>query len=298
MDKSNLGLCCQYLDGGKNILKISSLQLGRYNRGLYSTEKIYNTYRDNLNNLINNLDRVFSEGYTLFRFPSGIFPLFDRVPEDLWNNGEIIGLLRQIGDLVRRYKVRATFHPGQYCSLSSDSIEVVVNSVREIEHHAWIFDQMGLEKSPHYAINVHGGKGDREDNLIRGIFQLNESARSRLTLENCETAYNVGQLYRIYNKTGIPIVWDSHHHIFNDGGMGMEDAMLLAAGTWGEVKPLQHISNSRNPEGTFQKRRAHSDYIEKFPGCQMEMLKSGDVQIDIEAKMKNLSIDRILDEWK
>lgn len=297
MKKSNLGLCCQYMENGKNILKVSGLQLGRYNRGLYSEEKIKQTYVDNVQNLINNLDRVFSEGFTLFRFPSGILPLFDRVPEHLWDNREIKRLLNKLGTLTKSHSVRATFHPGQYCSLSSDSDDVIRNSVSEINHHAWIFDQMGLDATPYYAINVHGGKGDREKNLIKGISWLSDSARARLTLENCETAYSIRQLYRVHEATGVPLVWDSHHHSFKGSGLSDEKAMLLAASTWGKVKPLQHISNSRNPEGTFQKRRAHSDYITEFPGCQLEMLLADEVQVDVEAKLKNDSIDRIMEEY-
>lgn len=297
MKKSNLGLCCHYMEDGKNILKVSGLQLGRYNNGLYTDERISDTYLTNIRNLIINLNRVFSEGFILFRFPSGIFPLFDKVPEHLWDNDEVHGLLAELGDIVRKYNVRATFHPGQYCSLSSDSDDVIRNSVSEINHHAWIFDKMGLPATTHCAINVHGGKGDREANLIKGISWLSDSARNRLTLENCETAYSVKQLHRVYEATGVPVVWDSHHHTFNDGGLTDVQAMELAASTWGKVKPLQHISNSRNKDGNFQKRRAHSDYITEFPECQLEMLLADEVQVDIEAKMKNLAIDKIMEEY-
>ena len=202
--RDNLGLCCQYLDDNdKNILKVSSLQLGRYNKGLYSEEKIKETYFNNLNNLVKNLDFVFSKGYKLFRFPSGIFPLFDKVPQELWDNSINKRLLSKIGKLVKDYEVRATFHPGQFCSLSSDSEDVVINSVIEINHHSWIFDQMGLPASPFCAINVHGGKSDRISNLVNGIGLLDDSARSRLTLENCETSYNTSQLYDVYEQTAM-----------------------------------------------------------------------------------------------
>lgn len=279
------------------MLKVSSLQLGRYNKGLYSEEKVRETYFNNLNNLLKNLEFVFSKGYTLFRFPSGIFPLFDKVPQELWDNGINKRLLSKIGKLVKDYEVRATFHPGQFCSLSSDREDVVINSVIEINHHSWIFDQMGLPASTFCAINVHGGKSDRISNLVNGISLLDKSARSRLTLENCETSYNVSQLYEVYEQTGVPVVWDSHHHSFNDGGLNYTQAMEISMKTWGNVKPLQHISNSRDPEGSFQKRRAHSDYINTIPECQLKGLRSGKIQVDIEAKMKNLAIDKILKDF-
>jgi hypothetical protein len=44
---------------------------------------------------------------------------------------------------------------------------------------------------------------------------------------------------------------------------------------------------------SFQKRRAHSDYIHYVPDVQLSLLKSGLVDLDVEAKMKNLAIDKM-----
>jgi UV DNA damage endonuclease len=298
--RSKLGLCCHYLvlkgKGHVNQLKLRLFQLGRFNSGFYSEDVIKKGYLDNVDVLLNNLPDIFAAGYTNFRFPSGIFPLFDRVPEHLWNNEEVTDKLSSLGDVVREYNVRATFHPGQFCSLSSDNPDVIKSSIVEVNHHAWIFDCMGLPVTPYHAINVHGGKSGRPGTLIESIGNLSDSARGRLTLENDETSYSAQELMEVHEGTGVPIVWDSHHHSFRPGTLSESETMEMCIGTWGNVRPLQHISNSRSAGGSFQQRRSHSDYIEEFPDCQWDALIGDRVDIDIEAKMKNLAIDGVL-EW-
>ena len=52
-----MGLCCQWLEPDKkgrpkNVLVRRNLQLGRFNRGEYSRDRIKKTYVDNLKNLV------------------------------------------------------------------------------------------------------------------------------------------------------------------------------------------------------------------------------------------------------
>ena len=43
---------------------------------------------------------------------------------------------------------------------------------------------------------------------------------------------------------GIPIVFDYHHHKFRNDGESEEEALRLAASTWGDVTPVVHYSES------------------------------------------------------
>ena len=56
-------------------------------------------------------------------------------------------------------------------------------------------------------------------------------------------------------------MFDYHHHKFCTGGIDDEEAMLTAAMTWGNVKPVIHYSQSRAIEhnNTRIKANAHSD---------------------------------------
>jgi len=182
--------------------------------------------------------------------------------------------------------------------ISSDSDTVVANSVRELEYHAFVMDSIGCEKTPQFAINIHGGKRDRDDRLVAAIKSLQPSVRSRLTLENDENCWSVADLLRISEKTGVPVVFDSHHHPFNDGGMTGEEAMLAAASTWPSgIKPLQHLSNTEPglEGGSFTERRQHSWAIHYIPDYQKEFYLAGKSDIEMECKGKNLGFIPYLD---
>jgi len=294
-----LGLCCQWLEstpkGLKNILVSRTLQMGRLRRGEYTKEKILGTYLANVQNLAEVFPKIITAGIKSFRISSSLLPLFDLVDPTLWDNPAIKNALRKIGDQAQQHKIRLTMHPGQFCVLSSDSPKTVANSIKEIEMHAWIMDQMGLDQSPFYSINIHGGKTAAEDRLIAGIQQLNFSARNRLTLENCEFAYAVSHLMDVSLETRVPIVFDSHHHTFNMGGFNGQRAMEAAISTWpAGIKPLTHVSNSKPEYAKFDvpvtRLREHSDMLETVPQYQYDANNKGAIDIDVEAKSKNYAI--------
>lgn len=289
-----LGLCCQWLDdSGKNALPSRRLQLGRYNKGLYSDERIKSTYITNLTTLRDTLPTIIASGIRVFRVSSAMFNLYDKVSESFWNNDQVINLLGEIGSIVLNYNVRFTMHPDQFVVLSSDNPETVNNAIREMNFHGWVFDQMGLPRTPYYAINVHGGgkhSDVRMQQILCAIKQLSPAARSRMTLENCEFGWSVKQLVDV----GVPVVFDSHHHSFNTGDLDGDAAMRLALQTWPDgIRPLTHLSNSPEhlaDDAPAGKRRAHSDFIRAVPDYQREANNEGLIDIDIEAKKKNLAI--------
>lgn len=298
-----IGVCCQWLESFKrprsgdtqyvNVVNERSLQLGRYVAGKYSYEQIFATYRHNVQNLIRMLPRISMSGIRLFRISSSLFPLVDKVDKSTWDNDEIRNLLRDVGDIVKRTGIRITTHPGQFCVLSSDSDRVVENSFNELSFHGWVFDTMGLDRSPKYAINIHGGKSDRSERLIEQIKSLPQSVSSRLTLENDESAYSLVDLLSVHKETGVPVVWDSHHHVFNDDGITLDDAYTLAKLTWPSgITPLQHISNTEPAArgGSFTERRKHSNMIHYIPDSQLQGLRDDTVACEIEAKMKNIAV--------
>ena len=152
---------------------------------------------------------------------------------------------------------------------------------------------MDLDRTPKYAINIHGGKSQRADQLADVICRLPDNIRSRLTLENDEMAYSVVDLLDVYKKTGTPIVFDSHHHVFNTGELTLDEAFSAAVETWSDgIMPLQHISNTDPSlvEGSFSDRRKHSDMIHYVPEVQLSCLKRREIDVDVEAKHKNFAV--------
>lgn len=296
-----LGLCCQYverefsprgIEKHKNIFEERILQLGRWNQKKYSEEEVKQTYLQNADNLLRGFRRVVADGYKCFRVSSNLIPLADKVPRHWWDNDNLRERYWKFGELAKREGVRITMHPGQFVVLSSDSAGVVKNAVADLESHAWIMEAMELDRSPFYAINIHGGKGDRAANLIREINNLPDHIKSRLTLENCETAYSAADLKPVCDATGVPIVLDVHHHTFRTGGLCLGEAIEVATETWRGVKPLQHLSNTSPDvpaDASSSKRRAHSDWVHYIPDEQRAVL--GKVDVEMEFKMKQWAIE-------
>jgi UV DNA damage endonuclease len=297
-----LGVCCHWIEERKrpksgavehvNLMDERLLQLGRYRDGKYSEEFIKGIYLNNISNLSKMLPVIRENGIKLFRISSAMFPLADQVDRSLWDNTEIRNVLKQTGDFIKSSGMRVSTHPGQFCVLSSDSDHVVDNANKELAIHAWLFDAMGLDESPFYAINIHGGKADRSSSLIDRIKSLPDNIRKRLTLENDETAYTVVDLLEVHQRTGVPVVFDSHHHTFNTGELTMQEAFDASCASWGRVKPLQHISNTEPHlmNGSFTERRKHSDMIHYVPEPQLSSLRNDEIDVDVEAKLKNISV--------
>jgi UV DNA damage repair endonuclease len=128
-------------------------------------------------------------------------------------------------------------HPDQFVVLSSDSPEVVANSVKILQMHADIMDLLQQPRSPWALLEIHGGKANRSDALVERIAELPDAIRLRLCLENDEYAYNAEQIHDICMRSGVPMVFDAHHHIVSEKLSSYDDpsvAEMLAKAreTW------------------------------------------------------------------
>jgi len=300
----SLGVCCQWLeprtkrDGSvvyENSINERTLQLGRFQQGAYTKAYVRECYINNINEIIKLVPKLVANKLKLFRLSSNLFSLSEYNKDILHNDEQINLLLAKAGKAFIDAGIRVTTHPDQFVVLSSDNPVTVENAIKELSHHAWVFDRMGFSMSPHAAINIHGGKSDRMDQLVKAIHYLPDNVRSRLTFENDESAYSLVDLLKVNSTTNIPLVWDSHHHTFNDSGLSLDDAFSLSVYTWkaSGCKPLQHLSNTTPglENGSFTERRKHSDYIHYVPDCQREGLLVDVIDVDVEAKMKNLAVN-------
>lgn len=274
-----------------NAMDEKSLQLGQYNLGKYSKEKILSTWLHNIISFEKCLDVIIKDGIRSMRVSSNLFPLCD-FEKDLLEDEQISKQLKKIGDKFKSHQMRVTTHPSQFVVLSSLNPNVIKNSIEQLKHHAWIFDKMELDESPYYSINIHGGVRDQKKILCSSIEQLPDNIRKRLTLENDESSYNVKDLFEIYKSTNTPICFDSHHHTFNDASLSGEDAMGLAGLTWGSYTPMTHLSNTEPSmvNGSFKDKRKHSDFVHYIPEYQRIANNNKSIDIDFEFKQKNLAI--------
>ena len=162
--------------------------------------------------------------------------------------------------------------------------------------HGDTFDMMNLSRTPYNKINIHigGAYGDKEKSMERfckNFERLPDSVKTRLTVENDDKAsmYSVKDLMYLYERIGIPIVFDYHHHKFCTGGLSEQEALELAISTWPkDIVPVVHYSESRSEEKLDEsiKAQAHSDLIKDT--IQTYGL---DIDVVVEAKHKELAIE-------
>lgn len=293
----NLGYACINMTLGSQKPKIttnrSMVRKTFLERGLdYAGELGLENSRD----LIQILKWNHENRIKLFRLSSEFFPWASEYKfEDLPQFLRIRTLLSGAGHYAKSVGMRINSHPGPFNVLTSPKESVVQNTIVDLELHGKIFDLMGLEKSPYNNINIHcnGVYGDKKsamDRFILNFQRLSPSVQTRLTVENDdkESMYSVKDLMYIHEKTGIPIVFDYHHHQFCTGGLSEEEALKLAVSTWPKgITPEVHYSESKalHEENSKLKPQAHSDYIKSLPNTY-EL----DLDIMVESKAKELAI--------
>ena len=232
----------------------------------------------------------------VFRITSCLFPWGSEYQlEQLPDFPQIAVNLAIAGRLARQYNQRLSFHPGPFNILSSPKEQVVKNSYIDLEMHGKIFDLMGMPRNHWSKINIHVGAsyGDRVSALARfckNFEGLSESVRSRLTVENDDKGnlYSTKMLYEgVYKRTGIPIVFDSHHFECGPQDVDYEESLLMAIDSWPPgITPVCHHSNSKQLyENDKVMINAHSDwYYEPFNDCGFSL------DVVLECKRKELAL--------
>ncbi|KAG0749729.1 hypothetical protein G6F57_004315 [Rhizopus arrhizus] len=198
--------------------------------------------------------------------------------------------LAEVGALARKYNHRLTTHPGQFNQLVSLTPKVIVNTIRELKHHAKMMDLMGLDKDSIMIIHMGGVYGDKEAAIARfeqEYVNLPENVKRRLVLENDELGYSVSDLLPVCQKLSVPLVLDWHHHYINPGTVTDLVSLLPTINKiWMDkgIKPKQHYSESRRGAKTIMELRAHSDRVKNLPPT------TDDVDLMIEAKDKEQAV--------
>ena len=220
-------------------------------------------------------------------FPCLTHPAFQFTVEDVPQYEQIMEEFRDIVYYNETWQVRLSTHPDQFNVLASENNLSVEKTIAELNHHGWVMDMLGCERSYYNPINIHVNctKGELSDIAARFMSNLakcDESVTSRLVVENedkgCWTVEN------LLDHFDIPITFDNLHNKCNPSsvdycevsGMPMSDCAV----TWGNVKPLFHYSES-HPDKTNP--RSHADMPTDFPA-------SDQYDWDIELKSKDAAI--------
>ncbi|MDV2993013.1 MAG: UV DNA damage endonuclease [Chroococcidiopsis sp. SAG 2025] len=286
-DRSRLGLVCITVS---KAVRYRTMTRTRYLK-LSAAERettLRELYLSNLTRLDAAISFCQTNQIFLYRMPSGLFPLSDM--EDGIGQAilaEMTADLAAVGTRSQQLGIRMVLHPDQFVVLSSDSPQVVENSIKILTQHAQIMDLLSLPRSAWACMNIHGGKAQRTAQLVQVVNRLPEAIKSRLTFENDEYAYSAEEILAVCQQAKVPMVFDAHHHICHEklesyDHPSVAEMFYAARSTW--EKPdwqLVHISNG---EAAFSDRQ-HSEYITVMPSVYREA-----PWIEIEAKAKEEAI--------
>jgi UV DNA damage endonuclease len=229
-------------------------------------------------------------GINFYRMSSDMFPWMSEYEFNTLPNYEIIkNKLNEIGGFIKKVDHRITFHPGPFNVLASPKDDVVIKTINELRKHAEIMDMLDLPNNPFSKINIHigGGYNDKKESLNRwckNYDSLPNNVKSRLTVENDDKSslYTVKDLMFVHEKTGVPIVFDYHHHFCHNDGTSTKEALLMSMSTWGGgIKPIVHVSEPKDDKNV----RSHHDYV-------MKEINTYDMDFDVmlEAKQKEKAV--------
>ena len=295
------GLCCLFKDEEIAFRTTTARALSVMPRG-EQMKKLSGICRSNTRSLVRAVQAVHRLGIGAFRIMSPLFPRMTH-PDvgyslaDLADGDVIANLLDTTRSFAQLHDIRLSFHPDQFVVLSSPHPAVVANSIRELEHQAWLAEAVGAD-----VINLHAGGvyGDKVLALMRfcQVFaDLGENVRSRLTLENDDVSYTVSDLLPVCEKLSIPLVYDVHHHRCKPDDLSVEEATELAGATWQCLGRGQycHLSSPRAGWGEGDPK-PHADYINPadVPNCWRERIMT----VDIEAKARELAVVRLMNDLK
>lgn len=199
------------------------------------------------------IEHCFNNGWG-YRVSSSLFPVlthpeFAHTIQDAANWAEIDNWFSLIKQANHEWQVRLSTHPDQFNVLASDNQQAVDKSIKELNLHGWLMDQLGCERSYNNPINIHincstGEPADIAAKFVSNLLRCDDSVVSRLVIENEDKGmWTVQLLLEHFSQYGIPITFDNLHHKCNPS-FDERQAMDRCAATWGSAKPLFHYSES------------------------------------------------------
>lgn len=293
-----LGLCCMFRDQPIKFVTTTATSIAKMPRPA-ALQKLSRLCLENADALLAALRYCADNGIGCFRINSQILPIKTHPAcgykiTDLPDADEIIRRFKAGGKFARKHQLRTCFHPDQFVVLNSPRTDVVEKSVQELEYQAEVAEWVESD-----VINIHGGGayGDKQTALAefaRNLDKLSSRVRSRLTVENDDKVFTPTDLLPLCKATGVPLVYDVHHHRCNPDRLNVKQATLKAIATWNR-EPMFHISSPIDGwDGPKPER--HHDFIDvnDFPECWQRKR----ITVEIEAKAKEVAVGKLLTDLK
>jgi UV DNA damage endonuclease len=268
-------------------------------------EKLKDKIIENCKDLIKMIEWNEQNGIKVFRISSNIFPHKTNPNVENYDLEFARDLLKEAGDLAKKYNQRITMHPGQYNVVGTPNENAFKQTILDLEYQASILDLMEMDENSVMVVHgggIYGDKNLTKERWCRQFYLLPENVQRRLVLENCEKCFSIKDCLDISRKINIPVVLDTHHYYCynlihnNDNIADIEQYIPDILDTWIKkgIKPKFHVS-----EQGSGKCGHHSDYIEEIPYYLLEIPNKYKINIDImiEAKKKELAIFKLYKKY-
>lgn len=254
-------------------------------------EKLDKIIKENLESLDKIIDYNIKNEIHFYRLTSKLIPLSTLFEFDYINKYK--KYYDKIAEKIKKYNIRVDVHPDQFCVLNSTKKEVIENTFKILEYHYKILKALNIKDKIiilHVGSSVLG-KENSIKRFINSFYKLPKYLQNCIALENDDKVYNVKDCLYLCNKLNIPFVLDYHHHLCNESDFNYEDILK----TW-KIKPKVHFSSPKNK--TKKDIRSHHDYIEVDTFIDFIKQLPYDVDIMIEAKMKDEALFRLVRQLK
>ena len=288
-----LGLCCIFVEAPIKFRRTTATYQSRFSQH-DQRRNLAGLCLHNAGELLKALQYCRDAGIGAFRINSQILPLVTHPTlgyeiHDLPGHGEIVDAYRQCGDFARRHDIRTSFHPDQFVVIASPTESVRHKSVQELVYQTRVAEWVAADVINIHAGGAYGDKPASLKRLVSAIRTLPSDIRSRLTIENDDRVYSPADLLPVCRETGLPLTYDVHHHRCFPDGLDVEGATRAALKTWSR-EPLFHISSPLDRHGdSVDRRHADTVDVQDFP----DLWRSLDITVDVEAKAKEVAVDRL-----
>lgn len=293
----NLALCCisNLLAEEGHKFRTMTFKSFSSKRKEESLEKLSEIIKNNFSVTEKIIKHCAANDIKGYRFSSDLTPVLNHPDlllklEDLPNFKFIQYELDKIKKAIKETNIRVSAHPSEYISLTSENENVLLNSIRDLESHAELFDRLEISRSYYNPLNIHirkdGDPFELQKTFMKNFERLSDSVKSRLVLENNDTGttWDVKSLKQFFWKNyNIPVTFDNLHHKMLNKGVSYSDAFFDAYETWNDIIPLFHYSEGKD------NGRAHRDMAEYLPEDFGK-----EVYWDVELKSKDIAILDIL----
>lgn len=232
------------------------------------------------------LEWVKNYGKGLFRVSSSLIPF-----NEFWDWKKFKSILIKLSEMkkfARDNDIKLVMHPDQFTVMNSESKNVVLNSIKILNHHFEISKLLGVED---IIIHVGSSKGNYKERFIKNINSLDKKLRDKLLLENCHSM-GIEGVIEICEKTNIRPCLDFHHDRIKPSSQSFQTYIEKMLKLSKNRVPLAHISS---PAGEDKKNfKSHSEYISEEDLIKFQ--KYFDIfDVEIEAKGKEKAVKRVID---